>query len=77
MYIVTHKFKTLYKRRGNGMFRGEKTRYLIIVMCDNINGEEAADEATKAGVISAGMPGGKPRIRRVANLALQMERVYQ
>lgn len=46
-------------------------------MCDNINGEEAADEATKAGVISAGMPGGKPRIRRVANLALQMERVYQ
>lgn len=30
------------------MFRGEKTRYLIIAMCDNINGEEAADEATKA-----------------------------
>ncbi len=34
------------------MFRGEKTRYLIIVMCDNINGKEAADEAAKAGVIS-------------------------
>ncbi len=49
----------------------------VAVLLHRCGVEEAADEATKAGVISAGMPGGKPRIRRVANLALQMERVYQ
>ena len=49
----------------------------VAVLLHRCGVEEAADEATKAGVISAGMPGGKPRIRRVANLALQMEQVYQ